>query len=94
MTAIGSLKATGTPQPEGTPLGGYAVAVDIAGIEKELAALWRTQSKEKSQALTRACAWNLVIQCADDASLTLAKATAYQLVHSVPTRTILVKNEP
>ncbi len=90
----GSLKATGTPQPEGTPLAGYAVAVDIAGIEKELAALWRTQSKEKSQALTRACAWNLVIHCADDKSLALGKATADQLVRSVPTRTILVKNEP
>ena len=80
--------------PEGTPLGGMAVAVDVAGIEKELASLWRTQSKEKAQALTRACSWNLIVHCSDDASVARAKQTADALVRSVPTRTIIVKNEP
>ena len=90
-----SIKApTGGPQPEGTPLAGYAISVDVNGIEKELAALWRTQSKEKSQALTRACAWNLVVQCSDDDAMSKAKRTADALVHAVPTRTILVKNTP
>jgi len=83
-----------TPQPTGTPLAGYAVAVDVGGIEKELAALWRTQSKEKAQELTRACSWNLVVHCVDEAGLKLGKATADTLIHSIPTRTILVKNEP
>ena len=82
-----------TPQPTGTPLAGYAVAVDVGGIEKELAALWRTQSKEKAQELTRACSWNLVVHCVDEAGLKLGKATADTLIHSSPTRTILVKNE-
>jgi glucose-6-phosphate dehydrogenase assembly protein OpcA len=80
--------------PEGTPLGGMPVAVDVAGIEKELASLWRTQSKEKAQALTRACSWNLIIHCADDAAVADAKRTADALVRSVPTRTIIVKNQP
>ncbi len=93
-TASSTLRPATTPQPSGTPLAGYAVAVDVGGIEKELAALWRTQSKEKSQALTRACSWNLVVHCSDDAALTLGKTTADALIHSVPTRTVLVKNEP
>lgn len=83
-----------TVAPPGTPLAGHAIAVDIGGIEKELAALWRTQSKEKSQALTRACSWNLIIHCTDDASVRRVKTTADALIHSVPTRTIVVKNEP
>ena len=94
-TAGLSIKApTGAPQPEGTPLAGYAISVDVNGIEKELAALWRTQSKEKAQALTRACAWNLVVQCTDEAAMAKAKLTADALVHAVPTRTILVMNMP
>ena len=79
-------------QPEGTPHGGAAVAVDVARIEKELAALWRTQSSEK--ALTRACSWNLIVHCNDDAVAEAAKQTADGLVRSVPTRTILVTNHP
>jgi hypothetical protein len=79
-------------QPEGTPHGGAAVAVDVAKIEKELAALWRTQSSEK--ALTRACSWNLIVHCSDDVVAARAKQTADGLVRSVPTRTILVTNHP
>ena len=54
-TASGvTIKApTGAPQPEGTPLAGYAISVDVNGIEKELAALWRTQSKDKEHPLAR-----------------------------------------
>jgi glucose-6-phosphate dehydrogenase assembly protein OpcA len=80
--------------PEGTPLGGMAVAVDVTGIEKELASLWRAQSKERAQALTRACSWNLIIHCADEAAAAEAKKTADALVRSVPTRTIIVTNQP
>ncbi|MDP2344776.1 MAG: glucose-6-phosphate dehydrogenase assembly protein OpcA [Deltaproteobacteria bacterium] len=95
-TASGvTIKApTGAPQPEGTPLAGYAISVDVNGIEKELAALWRTQSKDKEHPLTRACAWNLVVQCGDEEAMTKAKVTADALVHAVPTRTILVMNNP
>jgi len=75
-------------QPEGTPRGGAAVAVDIARIEKELAALWRTQSGDR--ALTRACSWNLIVHCQDDDVAAAAKRVADGLVRSVPTRTILV----
>jgi glucose-6-phosphate dehydrogenase assembly protein OpcA len=80
--------------PAGTPLGGMAVAVDVAGIEKELASLWRTQSQDESKALTRACAWNLIVYTTDDEASARAKQFADKLVSSVPTRTILVKNQP
>lgn len=81
-------------KPEGTPLGGMAVAVDVNGIEKELASLWRTQSKDKEQALTRACSWNLIVVTNSDEATKHAKKTADALVSSVPTRTILVRNDP
>jgi glucose-6-phosphate dehydrogenase assembly protein OpcA len=77
-------------QPAGTPHGGAAVAVDVTRIEKELAALWRTQSDEK--ALTRACSWNLIVHCSDETTAARAKQVADGLVRSVPTRTILVTN--
>jgi glucose-6-phosphate dehydrogenase assembly protein OpcA len=79
-------------QPEGTPHGGAAVAVDVAKIEKELASLWRTQSTDK--ALTRACSWNLIVHCNGDAEASRARQTTDALVRSVPTRTILVTNQP
>lgn len=80
--------------PAGTPLGGAAVAVDIGGIEKELAALWRTQSKEKQNALTRACSWNFIVFSSDEAVHQQSKVFADAMVRSVPTRSILVLNQP
>lgn len=80
--------------PEGTPLGGAAVAVDIGAIEKELAALWRTQSKEKQNALTRACSWNFIVFSNDEVAYQAAKVHADAMVRSVPTRSILVLNQP
>jgi glucose-6-phosphate dehydrogenase assembly protein OpcA len=80
--------------PAGTPLGGMAVAVDIGGIEKELASLWRTQSAEKSQALTRACSWNFIVFANEEAAFKSAKGFADEMVRSVPTRSILVLNQP
>jgi glucose-6-phosphate dehydrogenase assembly protein OpcA len=79
-------------QPEGTPLGGAALSVDVAAIERELASLWRSESSNK--ALTRACSWNLVVHCSDPDAAMRAKAVADTLVRAVPTRTILVTNEP
>ncbi len=81
-------------KPAGTPLGGMAVAVDMSGIEKELASLWRTQSKEKEQALTRACSWNFIVFSNDESAHKRAKGFADAMVQSVPTRSILVFNQP
>lgn len=80
--------------PAGTPKSGEEVAVDVGGIEKELAALWREQSSEKSKALTRACSWNFIVYASDDVVFDRAKGVADQLVLSVPTRSILVQNQP
>ena len=80
--------------PAGTPLGGMSIAVDVGGIEKELASLWRNQSAEKSQALTRACSWNFIVFANDEAAFKSAKGYADVMVRSVPTRSILVLNQP
>lgn len=78
--------------PAGTPRNGEEVAVDVAGIEKELAALWRGEASNK--ALTRACSWNFIVYAGDDDVFAAARAEADKLVQSVPTRSILVKNQP
>ena len=80
--------------PAGTPKGGEEVAVDVGGIEKELAALWREQSSETSKALTRACSWNFIVYASDDVVFDRAKGVADLLVQSVPTRSILVQSQP
>jgi glucose-6-phosphate dehydrogenase assembly protein OpcA len=85
---------TDAKNPAGTPLGGAAVAVDVGGIEKELAALWRTQSKDKDNALTRACSWNFIVFSNDERVHEQAKRYADVMVRSVPTRSILVLNQP
>lgn len=81
-------------KPEGTPLSGMSIAVDVGGIEKELASLWRTQSQDKEQALTRACSWNLIVVASSEQDAGAAKETTDALVSSVPTRTIHVRNDP
>ena len=39
---------------------GEPIAVDVAQIEKELEAMWRSASAEHQ--VTRACAWNLIVK--------------------------------
>ncbi len=67
-------------------------SVDIGAIEKELAALWRGASKERH--VTRACSWNLVVHCGDDAIFDQAKATVDEAVRHVPSRTLMLKPRP
>ena len=80
--------------PAGTPKGGEEVSVDVGGIEKELAALWREQSSEASKALTRACSWNFIVYASNDVVFDRAKVVADRLVLLVPTRSILVQHQP
>ena len=67
------------------------VRVDIAGIEKHLAELWRGSKEVADDALTRAALWNVVAHtCTSEthaeASEVLSKASA-----AVPQRSIIVR---
>ncbi|MEW5738772.1 MAG: glucose-6-phosphate dehydrogenase assembly protein OpcA [Myxococcota bacterium] len=71
--------------------GGHAVGVDVAAIERDLAALWRKASTSGAEhSVTRACSWNLVVYATTDAELARAKHLADALVAVVPSRTLLL----
>lgn len=72
---------------------GAAVGVDVAAIERDLAALWR-QAAKGHRAVTRACAWNLVVHVENDAALERGKALADALVERVPSRTLVLHHRP
>jgi len=73
--------------------GGHAIGVDVSGIERELANLWR-QASHNDKAVTRACSWNFIVHGGDDPSLELAKKLVDDIVAAVPSRTIIVKPRP
>lgn len=68
------------------------IGVNVGGIEKELASLWRSASKDKQ--VTRACSWNLVVHCGDDAIYESARKTIDEAVRHVPSRTLILKPRP
>jgi len=70
---------------------GEAIGVDVAGIERELAALWR-QAAQGSTAVMRACAWNLVVLAEGD-SLEKARELAERVVEQVPSRALIVHHQ-
>jgi glucose-6-phosphate dehydrogenase assembly protein OpcA len=73
---------------------GKDIGVNISAIEKELAGLWRSASKDKQ--VTRACSWNLVVHCggSDDTIFDLAKKIVDDAVRHVPSRTLMIKPRP
>jgi Glucose-6-phosphate dehydrogenase subunit len=73
--------------------GGAAVGVDVAAIERDLAALWR-QAATGHKAVTRACSWNLVVHVEGDEGLERAKNLADALVAIVPSRTLILHHRP
>lgn len=73
--------------------GGHAIGVDVAGIERDLAALWRKASASET-AVTRACSWNLVVHATTEPELERAKALADALVTAVPSRTLILHHRP
>jgi len=75
--------------------GGHAVGVDVAAIERDLAALWRKASSSAAEhSVTRACAWNLVVYGNEEARLKRANELADALVEVVPSRTIILHHRP
>ncbi len=73
---------------------GHNVEVDVAAIERDLAALWRKASTSSSVAVTRACAWNLVVHTSSDAELKQVQPLADALIASVPSRTVVLNDRP
>jgi glucose-6-phosphate dehydrogenase assembly protein OpcA len=73
---------------------GHNVEVDVAAIERDLAALWRKASTSSSVAVTRACAWNLVVHTSSDAELKQAQPLADALIAAVPSRTVVLNDRP
>ena len=71
---------------------GKAVGVDVAAIERELAALWRQASDQ--QAVMRARCWNLAVYAQNDADFIWAREVSEALGEKVPTRTLLLHHEP
>ncbi len=67
--------------------GGHAIGVDVSGIERDLAALWRKASTHDAS-VTRACSWNLVAHATSAGELERVRFLADALVEAVPTRTL------
>lgn len=65
--------------------------IDVAAIERELASLWREAAKG-SNAVMRACSWNLVV-LTNDAELDHAKKLSEVLVELVPSRTLMINEQ-
>lgn len=72
---------------------GQTIGVDVAAIERDLAALWRKASSQNAS-VTRACSWNLVIHTANEAELERARVLADALVAAVPSRTVILNHRP
>ncbi len=73
--------------------GGHAIGVDVAAIERDLAGLWRKASSG-DRAVTRACAWNLVVHAVSEPELARAQQLADALVAAVPARTLILHHRP
>lgn len=71
---------------------GKAIGVDVASIERDLAALWR-KAAQGSTSVMRACSWNLVVLVEAGQSFERASSLADALVERVPARTLILRIE-
>lgn len=73
---------------------GEEIVVDVAAIERDLAALWRQASQNNSSAVTRACLWNLVFHVEDEELFTKSKTLIDAISPAVPARVLVLRPEP
>ncbi len=73
---------------------GAIIGVDVGGIERELASLWRQASSNRDRAVTRACSWNLIVHVEADAELEDARALVDKVVFAVPSRSLVLVPRP
>lgn len=77
-----------------SPLEGPPKRVDVSRIEQELTRLWQAAGDGGEQAVTRACALNLVVHVdGDEAAARASETIAHVSMHD-PNRTIVVVAEP
>lgn len=68
---------------------GEAIGVDVAAIERDLAALWR-ESASGEHGVTRACLWNLVLHARGEAELAVGKGLVDAIAAAVPARSLVL----
>lgn len=68
-------------------------AIDVPGIEKELAELWRHEDNA-GEAVIRAALWNVVAHTDNDADMTQATEVLGRASALVPQRTIIIRANP
>lgn len=73
-------------------VGGEEVPVDVSAIERSLSEVWRAQSDESGEPVTRAALWNVVAHTSTDAEKTHATETLGVASASVPQRSIVIRS--
>src|SRR5512140_579141 len=68
-------------------------AIDVPGIEKELAELWRHEDNA-GEAVIRAALWNVVAHTDNDADMSHATEVLGRASALVPQRTIIIRSNP
>jgi glucose-6-phosphate dehydrogenase assembly protein OpcA len=72
--------------------GGEDISVDVAAIEKSLAALWRTEGEDSESGVTKAGLWNVIAHTTDEEQKTLASNVLGRASGSVPQRTMIIRS--
>jgi len=71
--------------------GGVATAVDVAGIERQLAALWQMAAESETAAVTRASMGNLVVVCETEAGQEHVTEVIRTLTSRHPCRAVVLR---
>jgi len=74
--------------------GGVATAVDVAGIERQLAALWQMAAESETAAVTRASMGNLVVVCETEAGQEHVTDVIRTLTSRHPCRAVVLRAQP
>lgn len=72
---------------------GEEIVVDVAAIERDLAALWR-QAAQDQRAVTRACLWNLVFHAEGEENFWRIKKLIDAFSPRLPARVLVLRPEP
>jgi glucose-6-phosphate dehydrogenase assembly protein OpcA len=70
---------------------GEELSVDLAGIERSLAELWRNEGEHSDDAVTKAALWNVVAHTDNDRDRSSATELLAQASASIPQRTIVIR---
>jgi len=73
---------------------GGAIEVPVAGIEKELAALWREAALKSGRTVCRACLWNLIVRVDSEPRYIEAKQLVDDLSVQLPARVLVLHAAP